>query len=553
MIRRCVRFLVSVIFLSVLFKTNAGAEIYLTWNANPESDIGGYKIHATDLGTETKSVFDVGPELEAAFEPLPGHSYVFTVTAYNLTGVESDHSDEVRYDAPLQLLTISWDRNIYSTAGQYRLSYGVLNGAAQQVNVGTNNFAQLSSLQRGAIYYFYVECFSVNGQRMDNWQQVTYSVPADGPLGVVYVPRVNFAPDVQITSPISGTTISAPATILLRASAEDFDNTIRSVDFYAGNSKLATVSAEPYQFSWTGVEAGTYQISAVATDAQGASTRSAFVTVTVTSPGPVAPMSLAASPTSDSVQLTWAHYGTDVTGFRIYRANGGTFALIATLPANTVAFTDVGLIPGTTYNYRVHAYNSSGNSPAAEISTTTRTLVPAVPADVSATPLTSAIVLSWNPSIGATDYVVERSMNPAGPFSGLGTAQITQWTDSAVIEGTTYYYRIIARGNGTSSAPSAIVSASLLTGLPATPLTFAIAAVRGEVKLSWKDDASNESSYVVERSLDGVSFSQVATLPANSSQYVDASVAPRRKYYFRVGAANAAGTSFSKVLSIRSR
>ena len=554
MSRRCVWCVVSVAFFCLLFVSKiAAAEIHLTWNPNPETDIAGYKVYATDLASAVKSTFDVGLICEASFEPLPGHAYAFAVTAYNLAGLESAPSSEVRYDAPLDVLAVSWDPSIYSSAAQYRLLYGGLNGPAQQVTVGTNTAIQLSGLLRGAAYYLYVECFDANTQRIDNWQEINYLVPVDGLLGSAHISRVNLAPQVQLTSPITGATSAAPATILLSANATDPDSSIRSVDFYAGSSKLISVGTAPYRYSWGGVAPGTYQFSAVAIDSHGVSARTPAVTVTVSEPVPTAPTTLAASTTSDSVRLTWAHSGTDETGFRVYRASGGTFALVAMLPANSIAFTNTALAAGTTYNYRVAAYNSGGNSAAAEISATTQSIAPAGPINVSATALTSAIVVSWNPSIGATQYIVERSVSSAGPFAAIGTAQITQWTDSTVTAGTIYFYRVIAGANGTSSAPSAIVSASLLTAAPAAPLSFTASLAKGQVKLAWKDNASNESNYIVERSLDGVSFNQIATLPANSAFYADGSVAPRRKYYYRVGAANAAGVSFSNVLSVKAR
>jgi fibronectin type 3 domain-containing protein len=551
---RCARYLVGVSLFCVLFVSKiAAAEIHLTWNPNPETDIAGYKVYATDLASAAKSTFDVGLICEALFEPQAGRTYVFAVTAYNRAGLESAPSSQVRYDAPLDSLAVSWDPSIYATAANYRLSYGVLNSAAQQLAVGTNTSVQLSGLVRNLAYFLYVECFDANGQIIDSWQQINYLIPTDGPFGAVYIPRVNLAPQVQLTSPSTGSTASAPATILLSANASDPDSSIRSVDFYVGNSKVVSVPTSPYRSSWSTTSAGTYQISAVATDAYGVSTRSPAVTVTVSVPVPAAPTALAASATSDSVRLTWAHSGTDETGFRVYRASGGTFALVATLPANSIAYTNTALTAGTTYTYRVAAYNSGGNSPNAEISVTTQSLAPATPVNVSATALTSAIVVSWNASIGATQYVVERALSASGPFAVIGTSQITQWTDSAVTPGSLYFYRVTAGANGSSSAPSAIVSASLLSGAPAAPLSFTASVAKGQVKLAWKDNASNESSYVVERSLDGVSFNQIATLPINSASYTDTSAAARRKYYYRVGAANAAGVSFSNVLSVKTR
>jgi len=65
------------------------------------------------------------------------------------------------------------------------------------------------------------------------------------------------------------------------------------------------------------------------------------------------------------------------------------------------------------------------------------------------------------------------------------------------------------------------------------------------VKVMWKDASTNEDKFLIERSLDGTSFSQIAVAPANATSFVDSNIAPRRRYYYRVAAANAAGSSYS--------
>jgi hypothetical protein len=61
------------------------------------------------------------------------------------------------------------------------------------------------------------------------------------------------------------------------------------VDFFAGGTLLGTATASPYSVPWTNVPAGTYSLTAVATDNAGATTRSAAVTVTVNNPPPPPP------------------------------------------------------------------------------------------------------------------------------------------------------------------------------------------------------------------------------------------------------------------------
>ena len=91
----------------------------------------------------------------------------------------------------------------------------------------------------------------------------------------------NKPPVVTFTSPANGATFSAPASIPLAATATDAEGPIARVEFYSGTTLLWTEAFLPYADSWTNVPAGTYTLTAVAYDGQGAKTTSAPVTVTV--------------------------------------------------------------------------------------------------------------------------------------------------------------------------------------------------------------------------------------------------------------------------------
>ena len=91
----------------------------------------------------------------------------------------------------------------------------------------------------------------------------------------------NLAPTVTLTSPASGSTFTAPASISLSATASDSDGTISRVEFYFGTLLVASVANSPYTFSATNVPAGTYSVSARAFDNSGASTVSAASAVSV--------------------------------------------------------------------------------------------------------------------------------------------------------------------------------------------------------------------------------------------------------------------------------
>lgn len=92
---------------------------------------------------------------------------------------------------------------------------------------------------------------------------------------------VNQSPLVTITAPATGATITWPTTLSLKADASDADGTIARVEFYNGNVKVGTATAEPYEISWTPA-AGNIELIAKAIDDKGLATFSALVSITVT-------------------------------------------------------------------------------------------------------------------------------------------------------------------------------------------------------------------------------------------------------------------------------
>jgi chitodextrinase len=92
----------------------------------------------------------------------------------------------------------------------------------------------------------------------------------------------NVSPVVSISSPAGGASFSAPAAVTITASASDADGSISKVDFYNGSTKLGTATASPYAYTWGGVAAGSYSLTAIATDNGGATTTSGAVNISVT-------------------------------------------------------------------------------------------------------------------------------------------------------------------------------------------------------------------------------------------------------------------------------
>ena len=80
---------------------------------------------------------------------------------------------------------------------------------------------------------------------------------------------------------------------------------------------------------------------------------------------PMAPTELTlAQESGNQIKLTWKDNANNETGFKIERIadREDVYQLIGTVGANTITYTDNNVQPGSTYSYRVYAYNATGKS-----------------------------------------------------------------------------------------------------------------------------------------------------------------------------------------------
>lgn len=131
--------------------------------------------------------------------------------------------------------------------------------------------------------------------------------------------KSNGAPTVAMTSPKTGTTVSAYTKISLVAAAADADGTVKSVRFFANGSLLgsSTNTPGPFSLDWTPTATGAYSIVAEATDSSGNVANSTLITVTVTqNQAPSAKMATPADGygTTVGVSVVLSATATDVDG-----------------------------------------------------------------------------------------------------------------------------------------------------------------------------------------------------------------------------------------------
>jgi FtsP/CotA-like multicopper oxidase with cupredoxin domain len=174
----------------------------------------------------------------------------------------------------------------------------------------------------------------------------------------------------------------------------------------------------------------------------------------------------------------------------------------------------------------------------------------------------AALTLTWNDnSINETAFVVQRS-TAEGPWVDLGTDAspldqpnthgVRSYQDTTFpLDSNVYFYRVVAKntvGYGGEFMSLTAESASDPVYVVLSPTNLKAALTSGpQVTLSWMDNATNETGFVVERSTDGVNFAPIATVPARAGtgpvKWNDTTVTAGTTYTYRVAATSVAGPS----------
>jgi hypothetical protein len=204
------------------------------------------------------------------------------------------------------------------------------------------------------------------------------------------------------------------------------------------------------------------RLDAVFLDATGV-TRDSFTILkggTVPQP-PSAPTGLTANASGTSITLGWTDHADNEDGFHVERAQGsGSFTVLPTTPGpNASGLIDSGLAAGTTYRYRVQAFNQDGSSAYSNEASATTAAATAVaaPSGLTATARSATIIdLAWvDNAANETGFEVERSTNGTS-FTTIVTvgANIRTYANTGLVKNRLYYYRVRAVKAGSPTVHS---------------------------------------------------------------------------------------------------
>ena len=567
-----------------------GSSLTVSWQANPESDLAGYKVyldtsdHIFDpaVGGEVAPI-DVGLVTSFTLTCLPPDTYYLVVTAYDddvdgvddwIDGNESWFSREVEDTTttppacalpagPTALsatpissgrIDLAWTDNAADETG-YRIERSP-NGSTNWSEVGATppNAESYSDtgLSCGVTYHYRVRAYRAGDSQYSAYSNVaqttTINCPPAGP------------------SDLNATAVSASQIDLAwtdNAADESAYRLERSPNGSTEWSEIANLPANSTAYNNTGLTCGTTYYYRVRAYRAGDGLYSAYSNVANATTGPcppAAPGDLSATAVSTSrIDLAWTDNAADETAYLVERSpNGSTgWSEIVALGANSKSYSNTGLACGTTYYYRVRAYRSGDG----EYSTysnvahdTTFACQPAAPSSLSATAVSaSQINLAWvDNASDESAYRVERSPNGSSGWVEIDNlaANSTAYNDTGLACGATYYYRVRAyrSGDGQYSAYSNVAHDTTDACMgPAAPSNLsAVAWSASQINLTWTDNAGDESAYLVERSPNGsTSWAQIASLGANSTGYGNTGLACNTTYYYRVRAYRAGDGQYS--------
>lgn len=253
---------------------------------------------------------------------------------------------------------------------------------------------------------------------------------------------------------------------------------------------------------------------------------------------PTGTLTLSGTDADPLITLSWTGTMTDnvgVTNYIIRRDNlaTGPFSTTVGIPVASPLI-DNTATPGSTYYYQVAAQDAAGNTSAySNIESATAFSGPGKPVISNINIPTSAVSFVMNSSgcVNPGYFTVERAdiSNPSNfvviaPSITAAVTGGTLYTNSPVLNGTTYYYRIkCTDAGGTVSVYSdtAVVNTQDVTPPTApSPLNFFArpdASVVGDINLSWNafTDASGIKGYTIERRVNGGGWQR---LPSTGTQ-----------------------------------
>lgn len=168
--------------------------------------------------------------------------------------------------------------------------------------------------------------------------------------------------------------------------------------------------------------------------------------------------------------------------------------------------------------------------------------IPNAPSSLSLVSATAnSITINWTDnSTDETKFEIFSALSSNGTYSRIGevNTNVTQFTHSGLLTGTTYYYKVRAVGSEASSNFSESFEAK--TGGITAPILTSLSSPDNQIiTINWQDNDATETGFKIERSLEAnANFTEIGAVGTNVTTYSDNTVQFGTTYYYRVYAVN---------------
>lgn len=150
----------------------------------------------------------------------------------------------------------------------------------------------------------------------------------------------------------------------------------------------------------------------------------------------------------------------------------------------------------------------------------------------------SLLILTWDEDDSSQANRIPTIFIGPMVLAGQYAETITHYNVLRTIE---EIYGLPYAGNATAGPITDI----WITSLAAPSNLTATAVSRSQINLSWVDNTSSESGFQIERSTDGTTFTQIATVGVNVTTYANTGLLRNKTYYYRVRAYDGGVSSYS--------